>query len=89
MEIATIAGNPITVGAIASTVVLLLKKTPWYPLFKNQPMRSRTTVAVICLAITALIQYIEGGVIIDTATAFNAFLSYVTAAATYDHFFKS
>ena len=89
MDIAIIAGNPITLGAVASGVVWILKRTPYFPLWTNQKWRSRLTVAVTCVGLTALAQYLEGGVVIDLATTFNLLVSYVSAAATYDHLFKS
>ena len=87
--VAVLAGSSITLGVAASSVVFLLKKVSWFPVFQNQPMRSRLVVAVACLLLNILSQYINGQPIMDWATGLETFVSYLTAAATYDHLFKS
>lgn len=88
-SIAVVLGNPITVGAVASFLLKILKGVGWFPVFENQPLRSRVVVAVMCLLINSLVNYMQGVFVADWVLVGETFMSYLTAAATYDHIFKS
>lgn len=93
----TIAGNPITIGLAVSWLVYVLKKTPWFPLFKGEVVRIRATVGVLCTVLSAVSLYISGSDVLvpfyglmlpDPVWVIQAFYGYFVASAAYVHLFK-
>lgn len=71
----------LTVGAVATFTVELLKKLSWFP---QNPVAYRVTTAVLCLLLNAGATIATGGTL-DVMTLTEAFLSYLTATAAYVH----
>ncbi len=84
MEVASFLGISVPMGSIAAFVVQILKRTPWVPVFEGQPARLRIVVAVISLGLNLLAMYLAGEPL-DLSVLGQTFVSYVTAAAAYDH----
>lgn len=84
MENTVVLAGTLTVGAVASFLAQMLKTAGYLP--KN-PLMIRGFVALACLALSAAYGYLTGT--LDVATLGSSLMSYFTAAAAYDHLFKS
>jgi len=84
-NVATFAGYTVTVGAVASFLAQYLKKD-WFP-SEYRAALCRIFVAITCVGIHAVGAYVQG-LPITVETLVMSALSYLSAAATYDHIFK-
>lgn len=83
--VTTLAGQTITVGAVATFLAQYVKSREWFPVAYRATL-VRFLVAGVCLGINALVAYASGP--LDVETLVQAFFSYVVAAAAYDHLFS-
>lgn len=85
--ITQIAGQTITVGTIATFTAQFLKGRAWFPEAYRTAV-VRLLVAAICVVVNVGVAYVSGEPI-GASPLLEAFLSYLTAAAAYDHLFKN
>jgi hypothetical protein len=83
--VGTLAGQTITVGAVATFLAQYVKSREWFPVAYRATL-VRFKVGAVCLGINAAITSLSGQ--LDANALIHAFFSYVVAAAAYDHLFS-
>lgn len=86
--VAQIAGYTVTMGMVVAVLVEIAKRVPQIPLWRGQVWRIRLVVAGLCLGLNVLGMWLLGQPI-DLMVLLPTFLSYASAAATYDHVFSA
>lgn len=84
-NVAVIAGQTITVGAVATLLAQWLKGKEWFP---QSALLIRVSVALVCVLVSGLSSLTQGAPI-SLETLLAAFFSYTVAATAYDHLWKA
>lgn len=89
MEELLIIGTPLSLGIFVSGLAQIIKQSPVLPFVqKGKPWMIRLTVAVLALFVQVAANYLKGAPL-SGDLLLNSFVTYVTAAASYDHIFKN
>lgn len=86
-QVAVIGGFSVTMGLIVSVLVQIMKNSPSFPLWKGDVFKIRLLVAALCL-VADVVGLKLANQVVNVTILLPAFMSYLSASATYDHFFQ-